>query len=105
MPGSAEPVGREMMLQGISAFNAAFSDRRFTIDDLIAEGDRVATRTTMRATHSGDYQGHPATGRRIEMSGISIERIEDGKIVERWLKYDLMELMRQLGVVPPPGQS
>jgi steroid delta-isomerase-like uncharacterized protein len=105
MPGSPEPVGREMMLQGISAFNAAFSDRHFTIDDVIAEEDRVATRTTMRATHTGDYQGHSATGRRIEMSGLSIERIKDGKIVERWLKYDLMELMQQLGLVPPSGQS
>lgn len=102
MPGSPEPVGREAVLEGISAFNAAFGDRHFTIDDLIAEGDRVATRTTMRAVHTGDYHGHPATGKQIEMSGLTIERIKDGKIVERWLRYDQMELMQQLGLVPPP---
>lgn len=102
MPGSAGPVGREAMLQGIRAFNAAFSDRHFTVDDLIAEGDRVATRTTMRATHTGDYQGHPPTGGQIVISGLTIERIKEGKIVERWLRYDQMKLMQQLGLIPPP---
>lgn len=103
LPGAPGPQDRDAVLQGISLFNAAFGDRNFTIDELIAEGDRVATRTTMRAKHTGDYQGQPATGRQIEMSALAIERIEDGKIVERWLSYDRMEMMQQMGLVPPPG--
>jgi predicted ester cyclase len=90
------------MLQGVSMFNAAFSDRNFTIDDLIAEGDRVATRTTMRAVHTGLYQGQPPTGKQIVLSALTIERIQDGKIVERWFIHDRMDLMQQLGLVPPP---
>ena len=103
LPGSPRPLSREAMLNGIRTFHDAFSDGEFTVDDVFAEGDRVATRTTMRAVHTGAYQGHPPTGKQIEISALSIERIEDGQIVERWLKYDLMELMRQLGVVPPAG--
>ncbi|HLF74778.1 MAG TPA: ester cyclase [Anaerolineales bacterium] len=105
LPGAPGPQNREAMLQGVSMFNAAFSDRSFTIDDLIAEGDRVATRTTMRAVHSGDYQGQPPTGKQIVVSGLTIERIQDGKIVERWFIHDRMDLMQQLGLVPPPQAS
>jgi steroid delta-isomerase-like uncharacterized protein len=105
LPGVPGPQNRETMLQGVSMFNAAFSDRNFTIDDLIAEGDRVATRTTMRAVHSGGYQGQPPTGKQIVVSGLTIERIQDGKIVERWFIHDRMDLMQQLGIVPPPQAS
>jgi len=100
LPGMPGPQNRETILQGVRMFNAAFSDREFTIDELIAEGDKVATRTTMRATHTGEYQGQPPTGDQIVMSGFTIERIEDGKIVERWFTYDRLDLMQQLGLVP-----
>ena len=102
LPGMPGPQNRETMLQGVRIFNAAFSDRDFTIDELIAEGDRVATRTTMRAAHTGEYQGQPSTGKQIVMSGFTIERIQDGKIVERWFTYDRLDLMQQLGLVPSP---
>ncbi len=85
--------------------SAAFSNNHYTIEDQIAEGDRVATRVTWRATHSGDFQGHPPTGKQIEVSGIAIERRKDGKIVERWLNYDQLGVMQQLGLVPPPQAS
>ncbi len=88
------------MLHGISGFNAAFSELHFSIEDLIAEGDKVVARTTSRAIHSGDYQGLPPTGKQIAFSGITVERIKDGKIVERWASYDMMGLMQQLGLVP-----
>ena len=96
------PLNREALLQGISMVNAAFSDNHYVIEDQIAEGNRVVTRVTWRATHTGDFQGHPPTGKRIQVSGIAIERHKDGKIVERWLNYDQLGVMQQLGLIPPP---
>ena len=96
------PLNREALLQGISMVSVAFSDNYYTIEDQIAEGDRVATRVTWRATHTGDFQGYSPTGKQIEVSGIAIERHKDGKIVERWLNYDQLGVMQQLGLVPPP---
>lgn len=100
-PGAPEPLDRESLMQTISAFKEAFSDQTYTIKDQIAKDGKVATRSTWRATHSGDFQGIPPTGKEVKLSGLTIERIEDGKIVERWLTYDRMELMEQLGLVPP----
>ena len=102
LPGAPGPQNREGMLQGISAFNAAFSDRKLTIHDLIAEGEKVSARTSVTATHTGDYMGQPRTGKQIVIKALTIERIKDGKIVERWFNYDRMDLMQQLGLVPPP---
>ncbi|MDT8306481.1 MAG: ester cyclase [Anaerolineae bacterium] len=96
------PVNRERHLQGISSLGAAFSNIRVTIHDQIAEGDTVATRLTWRAVHSGNFQGVPPTGKEIEVSAISIERISNGKIVERWFNQDELGMLQQLGLVPPP---
>jgi steroid delta-isomerase-like uncharacterized protein len=95
------PLNRAALLQGISMVSMAFSDNDYTIEDQIAEGDRVATRITWRATHTGDFQGHAPTGKQIEVSGFAIEHHKDGKIVERWLNYDQLGMMQQLGLVPP----
>lgn len=91
-----------MLLQVVGAFQAEFSDQHYAIEDQLAEGDRVATRATWHATHSGDFQGLPPTGNQVAMTGIIIDRIQDGMIVERWLNHDLMGLMEQLGAIPPP---
>lgn len=103
-PHSAtSPQSREETLQGISMWNAAFANSHYTIEEQLAEGDRVATRVTLRATHSlGEFMGQPPTGQQIRISGITIERIKDGKIVERRVSYDQMGMMQQLGLVPPP---
>ena len=98
--GAPGPQSREAMLQGIDMFNAAFSEFHQTVEDQIAEGDRVATRTTARAVHTGDFQGLPATGKQIAISAITIERVKDGRIVEHWASYDRLGLMQQLGVIP-----
>jgi steroid delta-isomerase-like uncharacterized protein len=95
-------ANRETMLQGISRFHAAFSELHLTLEDLIAEGDRVATRGTTQAVHTGSFMGAPATGKQVTFSTMSVERIEDGKIVERWVNTDFMSLMQQLGLIPPP---
>jgi steroid delta-isomerase-like uncharacterized protein len=74
-------------------------DWQTTIDDLIAEGDKVVARVTMTGTHTGDFWGIPATGKRVEFTGIYIVRIADGKIVEHWGEEDAVSLLQQLGVL------
>lgn len=101
--GSDTPILREELLQVINMYKSAFSDQQYTIEDQIAEEDKVVTRVTWRATHSGDYEGVPPTGKRVAISGTAIARIKGGQIVERWLDMDRMGLMQQLGLVPSPG--
>src|SRR3990172_4045056 len=103
--GDPNPASREAMLQTIRDWNAAF-ETNFTIEEQIAEGDKVTTHLTTRAIHNGgEYMGLPATGKQAEVSGISIERIKDGKIMEQWFLFDQLSMMRQLGLVPPPEAS
>lgn len=73
------------------------------IEDLIAEGDKVVARIRMTGTHTGDFYGIPATGKRIEFTGIYIVRIANGKIVEHWGEEDAVSLLTQLGVMPKIG--
>lgn len=101
VPSAPDAQNREMHLQGIRMFTAAFSDRHFTVEEMIAEGDKVATRTTLRGTHTGSFQGHPATGKPIAATGLTIERIQDGKIVERWFSFDVAQVMRELDLAMP----
>jgi steroid delta-isomerase-like uncharacterized protein len=99
-PGVANSLNRDALLQMIDTFSQAFSEQEYTIEEQVAEGDTVATRVTWHATHSGSFQGMPATGRRIAVGGIAISRIRNEKIVERWLNMDQMGMLRQLGLVP-----
>lgn len=78
--------------------HAAFPDLTETIEDIIAEGDTVVTRVTVRGTHEGEFMGLDPTGNEVEVDGIHIARIEDGKITERWVQADVMGMMEQLGV-------
>jgi predicted ester cyclase len=76
------------------------------MDLIVAEGDKVVVRGTVSGTHTdADFFGVPASGKRLEWSGIDVSRVVDGKIVERWLNADIMSLMQQLGLAPAPGQS
>jgi steroid delta-isomerase-like uncharacterized protein len=84
----------------MSALLTAFPDSNFIIDDVIAEGDKVAVRHRLQGTHQAELQGAPATGKQVEVNGIVIFRIEDGKVAEAWLNADIMGMMQQLGVVP-----
>lgn len=84
---------------------SAFPDFRFDVDDMVAEGDMVAARVTMSGTHEGEFVGIPATERRFSVHQIHWFRLDDGKLVERWAVRDDMGMMRQLGVVTPPGRS
>ncbi|HXZ05639.1 MAG TPA: ester cyclase [Ktedonobacteraceae bacterium] len=87
----------------VSAFRSAFPDMYATIEDQIAGEDRVAMRFTVHATHKGEFQGIPPTGKQVTLSGIDIQRIADGKIAENWVNLDALGLLQQLGVLPPMG--
>jgi steroid delta-isomerase-like uncharacterized protein len=105
---SPTPGGEIHGVEGIKHFYGAlrdaFPDIHFTIDDQIAQGDRVVTRWTAQATHSGEYQGIPATGKQISIMGIDIDRIANGRVVECWPVMDELGLLQQLDVIPAPGQ-
>ena len=85
-----------------SAIRAAFPDWHSTVEEMVAEGDRLVERWTGRGTHQGEFQGIPPTGRRVEVPGTVYYRILDSKIVEFRGQFDRMSLMQQLGVVPSP---
>ena len=80
---------------------AAFPDLKITVQDQIAEGDRVVNRVIVRGTHQGEYMGMPGTGKTIEIGGIDILRMVNDKAAERWGYFDDMKLMQQLGARPP----
>jgi steroid delta-isomerase-like uncharacterized protein len=96
-PETLDPSGYKEFM---SALLAAFPDSRFVIDDIIAEGDKVAVRHRLLGTHQAEFQGVPATGKKVETGAIVIFRIENGMITEAWLNADIMGMMQQLGVVP-----
>ena len=91
--------------QGMVAFHAAFPDLRFTIEDEIAEANKIAVRWTLRGTHLGDYQGRSPTGKTIMVTGISLFRLADGKIQEIWVNMDRLGQAEQLGWLPTPLQQ
>ena len=84
----------------VAESRAAFPDLHVTIDDLIADGDRVVRRFTLRGTQAGWFMAFPATGRRVAVAGIGIDRLDDGKLVESWVNLDVLGLLLQLGAVP-----
>jgi len=99
-PGSPEPLTSEESEQFMRTFLSAFPDYSDTIEDMIAEDDKVVTRFTFRGTHKGDYMGVPTTGKEVVLTSILISRIAEGKIVEEWLEFDGLSFMRQLGAIP-----
>jgi steroid delta-isomerase-like uncharacterized protein len=86
--------------QHIAYAEAAFPCYEMIVEDMLADKDEVAVRFTMRATHTGDYMGIPATGKQVAVPGIIIYRVADGKIVEHWMQFDAMSMLQQLGVRP-----
>lgn len=92
--------GLEPLKQGLINVRAAMPDIHFTLDDMIASGDRVGARGSLRGTHQGVLFGFPPTGNTIDITWSAIYRFEGGKIAERWLNGDDLRFMQQLGVVP-----
>ena len=95
--GGLAPTGdRASVKQFVEAITAAFPDVRFEIDHLVAEDDRVFALVSVQGTHTGDFQGVAATGRPIAFAGMTVMRLADGKIAERWNITDFAGLMRQI---------
>ena len=93
--------GYEQAKQFASTFFQAFPDINISVDDVLAEGNKVVTRYTIRGTHQGETEEFgPPTGRQMALEGITIHRFEDGKIVEEWERYDNLRVLQQLGLVP-----
>lgn len=88
----------------INTYRSPWPDVRFTIEDQIAEGDRVVTRWTAVGTHTAPFGNIPATHKKVTVSGINIKRLVNGKAVEEWVRFDMMGLLQQLGAIPSPGQ-
>jgi len=96
------PEGSKML---VMVYRNAFPDIRFTIDEQIAEGDTVMTRWTAHGTHKGELAGIPPTGKSVTVTGVSVDRIVDGKLVAGWSISDQYGMLQQLGVIPPQGQG
>jgi len=97
--------GPEGYKQYFVTLRAAFPDIRFSVEDEIAEGAKVAVRWTATGTHEGEYAGIPSTGKRGVISGMTTFHIADGKAVECWTNLDELGMLRQLGVVPTPSSA
>ena len=95
--------GPEYVKQIVSMYRTAFPDLHITVDDQIAEGDKVCSRWHSDGTHRGELEGLAPTNTRGSITGISIDRFENGKIVESWTEWDNLGLARQLGAAPPEG--
>lgn len=96
--------GPQAARQNITVYRTAFPDVSITIEEQVAAGDKVVTRWTGRGTHKGTLGDIPPTGKQTTVTGITIDRLADGKIVESWSNWDTLGLMQQLGVVPAPGK-
>ena len=104
-PNVPEVRGPEAEKQLIMMYLTAFPDLRFSIEDILAEGDMVVTRLTAHGTHQGELLGIPATGKQVAVPAMEIYRITGGKIAEQWVIADVLRMMQQLGVIPAPGQT
>lgn len=103
--GFDDEPGPENFKETIRRMRSAFSDLEYVIDDMIAEGDRVAVRWTMKGKHTGKFMGVEPTGKDIEHHAMVMFRTENGQIAERWGVVDVMGLLRQIGSAPiPPGR-
>ncbi|MGA2149996.1 MAG: ester cyclase [Bryobacteraceae bacterium] len=102
-PGVPPIQGIEAFKQFTSGFFTAFPDLQTTIEDLIAEGDKVAVRQTWRGTHTGDFLGIPPTGKHVVFTSTEFYRVAGGKLAEEWVELDMLGLLQQLGAIPPMG--
>lgn len=101
--GMSTPPNLDGTRQLFTMMFSAFPDLRVNIHDQVAERDKVVTRKTFHGTHQGEFMGIPPTDKEVAFDVIDIFRIVDGKITDHWNVVDMLGLMQQLGVVPPPG--
>jgi len=87
----------------IASLRTAFPDLSATVDEQVAEGDKVVSRVTMSGTHEGEFMGVPATGKSFTIPGVSIWEVIDGQLISEWVSWDSMSMMQQLGLLPAPA--
>jgi len=104
-PGGLEQHGAEAAKKVFTRFLTTFPDFRVTIEDLIAEGDKVVCRCTRTGTHKGEYRGIAATGKQLTWTWMSMCRIEGGKMAEQWDEGDHLHVIQQMGAILTPGQG
>jgi steroid delta-isomerase-like uncharacterized protein len=97
---NGQSITREALKQALAGRRVAFPDIQVTVDDQVAEGEKVSTRRTWRATHKGPYRGVGATGKVVTWTQISVVRFSQGRIVEDWTVADELSILQQLGVLP-----
>jgi steroid delta-isomerase-like uncharacterized protein len=100
LPGQQQ--GREGLKAVAQALRSAFPDMHWTVNEMVAEGEKVVTRFVWTGTHRGTFLGIPSTGRSVEVKGVVIDRLENGKMAASRILMDTMGLMQQLGVIPAP---
>jgi steroid delta-isomerase-like uncharacterized protein len=105
VPPGMNNRGPESTRQVVTMLRTAFPDLHFTIEELVAEGDTVASRVTMRGMHLGPFQGIPPTGRSFQQAHMHFVRFREGKAIEHWAVRDDLGMMRQLGVIPAPAHE
>ncbi|HEX5506313.1 MAG TPA: ester cyclase [Thermomicrobiales bacterium] len=103
LPGTPGPLDRAGVAQFVGGFHAAFPGITHTVENLVAEGDRVAARITVRGTNRGEFMGLPATGREIALDAVNFFTVRDGRIAEQRVIFDNLALMQQLGLAPAAG--
>jgi steroid delta-isomerase-like uncharacterized protein len=102
-PNAPEVRGPEAQKQLLTMFFTAFPDLHLTIEDLIAEGDKVVARLTARGTHQGELLGMPPSNTRVAIMLVDIFRLADGRIAEQWAILDILGMLQQIGAIPTPG--
>jgi steroid delta-isomerase-like uncharacterized protein len=99
------PTGPDGYRQLVSTYRTIYPDLRMTVDDLLAEGDKVVCRWTAQGQNTGPLMGMPATDKQATVTGISILAIAGGKVTEQRVNWDTLGMLQQLGVIPTPGQG
>jgi steroid delta-isomerase-like uncharacterized protein len=97
------PQGIPGLKDLITSLRTAFPDLSATVEEQVAEGDKVVSRVTMSGTHQGEFMGIPATGKPFTIPGVSIWEVRDGQLISEWVTWDSMSMMQQLGLAPAPS--
>ena len=103
-PSGNEVRGAEAFKSFYKGFRAGLPDIQVIIEDTVSEGEKVVTRCTVKATHTGDGLGVSATGNTVEFTGMCMTIEKDGRVVECWNSFDFLTMMQQIGLISPPGQ-
>ncbi len=103
LPGMSASSGKEAARQQIGMMQAAISDLRFNVEDMVEEGNKVAARVTITGTHTGEFMGIPASGGTLDVKAIDVFEVRDGKVAAHWGVTDTAAMLMQIGAIEPPG--